>query len=148
MRGNWIVELLVAAMLSRRPKTKVQSIVLHNTHNADGQWIPTKYDIGSWVTLNPGSSGVWARDAKLHGGPTVRGSYKGQITDWKFSVPNVGREVGTNPRVESILVRWAYAPRQTRLDPDVLVPRPKCNCKFEGVSMVEHVCGLKLVIEN
>ena len=82
------------------------------------------------MILNPGTSGVWARDAKLHGGPTLRGAYKGQIIDWKFSLGNVGREVTNNPRVESILIRWAYAPRQTRLDPDVVVQRPKCNCKY------------------
>jgi hypothetical protein len=96
-----------AAMLSRRPKGKFQSIVVHNTHNADGCWIPTKYDIGSWVTLNPGTSGVWARDAHLHGGPTLIGAYKGQIIDWRFKVGNVGRDVTNNPWVESILIRWA-----------------------------------------
>ena len=115
------MEVPTTAMLSRRPKTKIQSIVLHNTHNADGQWIPTKFDIGSWVTLNPGTSGVWARDAKLHGGPTLRGAYKGQIIDWEFSLPTVGHEVTNNPRAESILIRWAYSPWQTFLDPDVVV---------------------------
>lgn len=118
-----------AAMMSRRPRGKIQSIILHNTHNAEGEWIPTKFDLGSWVTLNPGTSGIWAKDAKLYGGPTVRGAYKGQIIDWRFKVANVGRDVTSNPRVESILVRWGYAPRQTRLDPDVVVQRPKCNCK-------------------
>ena len=119
---NWNAEVPTAAMLSRRPKTKIQSIiVLHNTHNADNQWIPTKYDIGSWATLNPGTSGVWARDAKLHGGPTLRGAYKGHMIDWKITLANVGREVTNNPRVESILIRWAYAPHQTRLDPDMVV---------------------------
>ena len=118
-----------AAMMSRRPRGKIQSIILHNTHNAEGEWIPTKFDLGSWVTLNPGTSGIWAKDAKLHGGPTVRGAYKGQIIDWRFKVANVGRDVTSNPRVESILLKWGYAPRQTRLDPDVVVQRPKCNCK-------------------
>ena len=112
------------------PRPKIQSIDLHNTHNADGQRIPTKFDIGSWVTLNLGTSGVWAREAKLHGGPTLRGAYKGQIIDWKFSLAIVGREVTNNPRAESILIRWAYAPRQTFLDSDVVVQRPKCNCKY------------------
>jgi hypothetical protein len=70
----------------------------------EGQWIPTKYDIGSWLTLNPGTSSVWARDAKLHGGPTLRGAYKGQIIDWKFKVANVGRDVTNNHRVESIYI--------------------------------------------
>lgn len=64
-------------MLSRRPRGKIQSIVVHNTHNVDGQWIPTKFDIGSWVMLNLGIFRVWARDARLHGGPTLRGGYKG-----------------------------------------------------------------------
>ena len=118
-----------AAMMSRRPRGKIQSIILHNTHNAEGEWIPTKFDLGSWMTLNPGTSGIWAKDAKLHGGPTVRGAYKGQIIDWRFKVANVGRDVTSNPRVESILLKWGYAPRQTRLDPDVVVQRPKCNCK-------------------
>ena len=130
------MEVPLVAMLSRRPKTKIQSIVLHNTHNADSQWIPTNFDIGSWVTLNPGTSGVWARDAKQHGGPSLRGAYKGQIVDWKFSVPSVGREVTNKPRAESILIRWAYAPRQTRLDLDVLVHRPKCNCEYFSFDVV------------
>ena len=81
------------------------------------------------MTLNPGTSGVWARDANLHGGPTLRGAYKGQIIDWRFKIANVGRDVTNNPWAESILIRWAYAPRQTRLDPDEVVVRPKCNCK-------------------
>ena len=73
-------------MMSRLPTGKIRSIVVHNTHNADGQWIPTKIDMGSWVTLNRGISWVWARDARLHGGPIVRDAYKGQIVDWKFKV--------------------------------------------------------------
>jgi hypothetical protein len=137
--SNWISVAPTAAMMSRRPKGKIQSIILHNTHNAEGEWIPTKFDLGSWVTLNPGTSGVWARDAKLHGGPTLRGAYKGQIIDWRFKVANVGRDVTNNPRPDSILTRWAYAPRQTRLDPEQVVVRPKCNCKccsFHAVTVL------------
>ena len=118
-----------AAMMSRRPRGKIQSIVVNNTHNVDGQWNPTNIDMGSWVTLNPRTCRLWARDAHFHGGPTVRGAYKGQILDWKFKVGNDGREVTNNSQVESILIGWTHAPRQTRLDPDVIVQKPMCNRK-------------------
>ena len=99
------------------------------------------------MTLNPGTSGVWARDAKLHGGPTLRGAYKGQIIDWKFSLATAGREVTKNPRAESILIRWAYAPRQTILDPNVVVQRPKCNCKWFSFYAVCTLVFLLVSIE-
>ena len=51
--------------------------------------------MGSWVTLNAGTSEFWARGAHLHGGPNVRGAYKGQIIDGEFKVGNVGREFST-----------------------------------------------------
>ena len=111
---------------------------------------PTKYDIESRVTPNPGKSGVWARDAKLHGGQTLRGAYKRQMIDWRFKVANVGCDVSNNPqaesRAESILIRWAYSPWQMRFYPDVVAQRPKCNCKcfsFDTVTLLSlYVCQL------
>ena len=75
-------------------------------HNVDGQRIPTKVDMESWVTLNVGTLGVWARDTHLHGGPTVRCAYKGHIVDWKFKVRNGGREVSGSRCHVCWKLRW------------------------------------------
>ena len=124
----------------KRPRGKVQSYGFHNTCNANVQWIPTKFNIGSWVTLNPRTFGVWTRDARLHGGPNLRGAYNGQINDQRFKVGMlVVHDVSRNPWVESILIRQAYAPWQTRLNPDLVVHRPKCNCKccrFDAITLL------------
>lgn len=119
---------VVGSMENRRPTSQVAAVVLHSTHNADGEWIPTRYERMSWVRLNPGSIGAWARDARRHGGDDMRGTYKAQIRDFKFKVDH--RKVVTNkPELQSVLVRHAYHRHQVLLDPQITRDRVPCNCE-------------------
>ena len=59
-------------MENRRPRSEVAAVMLHNTHNDQEEWIPTRYERWSWVRLNPGRNGTWAREARRHGGESMR----------------------------------------------------------------------------
>jgi hypothetical protein len=115
-------------MENRRPVSKIAAVTLFSTHNESGEWIPTRYERLSWVRLNPGRNGTWAREAHRRGGDSMRGSYKAQIVDFKVKVDG-RRHVGNNPAVESVLVRHAYHRHQVLLDPEIPHDRVPCNCE-------------------
>lgn len=115
-------------MENRRPRSEVAAVTLHNTHNEQGEWIPTRYERLSWVRLNPGRHGTWAREARRHGGESMRGSYKAQVIDFRFKLDG-RKNVCNKPELEAVLVRHAYHRDQVLLDPEIRYARPSCNCK-------------------
>lgn len=116
-------------MENRQPRAQVCAVTLHTTHNDDGEWIPTRYERLSWVRLNPGRIGSWAREARRLGADNMRGSYKAQIVDFRFKVDK--RRVVTNkPELQSVLVRHAYERHQVSLDPEERHARVPCNCEI------------------
>jgi len=51
-----------------RPHSFAQSDLFSNLIESDGNWIPTKVEINSLVTLAVGRNGGHAKDSKKHGG--------------------------------------------------------------------------------
>jgi len=90
------------------PSNKIDAILVYNSRNPNGDWIPTRVGVGSWVMLQPGKQGGHARDAHKHRG---EGGYKVRIM--KFKVQK-GSSV-----VSSIYVQHAYMHRQLDLEPSV-----------------------------
>ena len=41
----------------RRPREKVEQLLLHNTKDEHGGWAPTRFSVGSWVYMQPCSKG-------------------------------------------------------------------------------------------
>lgn len=131
-------------MENRRPVLEIAAVTLHSKHNDQGEWIPTRYERLSWVRLNPGRIGTWAREARRRGGDSMRGSYKAQIVDFMVKVD--GRKLVTNkPALESVLVRHAYHRHQVLLDPEICHDRVPCNCESAfctviGFEIVSNCC--------
>lgn len=107
-----------------RPRTSVQSVLLYNSTNSDGSWVPTKVEINSWVTLTAGRNGGHAKDSKKHGGSSsMDRSYKARVVKFRLSV-------GSNT-VSKVLVQHAYMWRQLDLDPAIPMTIPvACNCRY------------------
>ena len=107
-----------------RPRTSVQSVLLYNSTNSDGSWVPTKVEINSWVTLIAGRNGGHAKDSKKHGGSSsMDGSYKARVVKFRLSV-------GSNT-VSKVLVQHAYMWRQLDLDPAIpMTISAACNCRY------------------
>lgn len=105
------------------PKNKVESVILHNFQDPEGRWIPTKYELNSWVTLQPDISTPWGRDYARYGEDSPQSLWKAQIK--AFEVLNDSPQL-----VSRVRVRHAYESRHLRLDPNVPQPRLRCNCKY------------------
>ena len=41
----------------RRPREKVEELLLHNTKDEHGVWMPTRFGVGAWVYMQPSSKG-------------------------------------------------------------------------------------------
>jgi hypothetical protein len=98
--------------MASRPNSLVQSVILHNTQDLEGNWIPMRVDRDSWVMLQPASDGPWGREARRHGGENFRGAFKAQIRDFSW----ISTEHGACD-LDKVLVQHAYQPRHLRLDP-------------------------------
>ena len=47
-----------------RPANRIEAVTLHNDqHWPSGNWIPMRFEIGSWVTLNPDPNSEWGRES-------------------------------------------------------------------------------------
>ena len=62
-----------------RPRNSIQSILVYNEPNHEGNWVSLRLEVGSWIHLQPGKIGGHACDAKKHGGTNIRGSYKTKV---------------------------------------------------------------------
>lgn len=107
-----------------RPRCTIDSVFTFNTRDEDGNYIPTKISVGSWITLQPGKRGGHARDAANNGGIAgFRGVYKAKVL--KFRVAT-GSTV-----ISEALVQHAYMHRQLRLQPSE-ASQARCNCKQQS----------------
>jgi len=78
-----------------RPRSFVQSVVLNHLQDKDGEYIPTKIEVNSWVALEPEKRGGHAREAKKHG------DYKAKVLKFKV-YPD-------SSTIQAILVQHAYS---------------------------------------
>jgi hypothetical protein len=114
--------------MDRRPKSIVQSVILHNDQDFEGNWIPLRVDRDSWVMLQPTSAGQWGREARRHGGDNFRGAWKAQIRDFSWVQGVRGRS-----NLDQVLVRHAYQPHHLVLDPAVAANEPsRANYLYES----------------
>ena len=65
--------------MSRHPISIVQSVILHNDKDLEGNWIPMRVDIDSWMMLQASTQGRWRKEAKNLGGDEFKGSFKAQV---------------------------------------------------------------------
>jgi len=103
-----------------RPRSSVQAVILYIEGEA-GEWVPTRFEINSWVTLLPGRRGGHARDAIRHGGNSIDGAYKAKILQFRFN--------SNSHVVSEVKVQHAYMYRQLELDPQDPLPMGGANCK-------------------
>jgi hypothetical protein len=105
-----------------RPRSSIQAVMLYNVRDTEGEWIPQKYEVHSWVMLMPGKQGGHARDAKKHKNSSVDGDYKARILQFRVKP---GSSV-----VSEVRVQHAYMMRQLDLNPALHVAQCGCNCKY------------------
>lgn len=98
-----------------RPRSYVQSVILYPLQNRDGDYIPTKVEVNSWVGLEPEKKGGHAREAKKHG------NYLARVLKFK-----VGPDGST---ISAIQVQHAYSRQQLKLNPRDVPADGACNCK-------------------
>jgi len=67
-----------------RPQSSVEAVILC-IEGEVGEWVPTRFEINSWVILTPGRRGRHARDAVRHGGNSIEGAYKAKILQFHFT---------------------------------------------------------------
>lgn len=105
-------------MASRRPRSLVHGVIIHNAHDELGHWIPRKFELGSWVTLHPGIHGVWSRVAHARGATTYVGAYKGHVKG--FGLKHASKGYASNntsaTNLKAILVRHSYMGKELNLD--------------------------------
>lgn len=105
-----------------RPRSSIQAVILNNSVDDEGQYIPLRVEKNSWVNLMPGKTRGHAKDAAKHGGAGIAGSYKAKVIDFRLS-PGM-------KSIAAVRVQHAYMRRQLDLDPAVPVLNAACNCRF------------------
>jgi len=104
-----------------RPHTELQSVIVYNRKDENGNWVPMKVEANSWVTLMPGKTGGHAKDAKKHGGHDIDECYKAKVLKFRANANSVA----------VVYVQHAYQWRQLDLDPDTRrATQAACNCKY------------------
>lgn len=117
-----------------RPRSLVEVVTIFTRTDAEGNWIPQKIEVNSWVTLTPGSVGGHAKDAKKHGGSGMVGSYKVKVLEFKISV---------HGSVSMVKVQHAYMWRQLDLNPEVPYEMSAaCNCKSSCLPIPSFILWL------
>lgn len=102
--------------MGRRRILDVESVLIYNFVNENGEYVPTKLSVNSWVKLQPGKHGGHAIDAKKH---SAEGGYKARILKFRW-------KEGSTTNAE-VLVQHVYMRRQLNLRPTV--QHGGCNCK-------------------
>jgi hypothetical protein len=105
-----------------RPRSEIQSVILYTLKDEEGNWIPQRFDVNSWVSLQPGKNGGHAKDAIKHGGASVLGAYKAMILKFQLE--------GGSKTASMIQVQHAYMQRQIQLPPNSPALNAACNCKI------------------
>jgi len=114
-----------------RPRSSIQVVMLYNVRDFEGEWIPQKYEIHSWVMLMLGKQGGHARDAKKYKS-SVDSDYKAQIIQFHVKP---GSSVVTEVRVQH-----AYMMRQ--LDLNLAIHVAQCGCNYE-YSLILNVSAIQ-----
>lgn len=104
-----------------RPRSSVQAVLLFNEQDGDGNWVPRKYELGSWVTLRPAKRGGHGKDRS-----SAEGDYKAKILQFRMSAQSVSE----------VRVQHAYQYRQLDLNPEVPISMFGANCKFRHPALV------------
>lgn len=104
--------------------SSIQSVLLYNSTDSHGNYIPTKVEVNSWVNLMPGKTGGHAKDAMKHGAINNAGAYKAKVVDFKTR----------GGVVTSVYVQHAYMFRHLDLHP-AHIHVTACNCKFVSLTL-------------
>ena len=110
-----------------KPRSSVQVVILYIKGEA-GEWVPTWFEINSWVILSFGRRGGHARDAVKHGGNSIDGTYKAKILQFCFN--------SNSHVVSEVKVQHAYMYRQLELAPQDALLMEGANCKFNFLVIV------------
>ena len=102
----------------KRSRSSIDSVILYTTQDDDGNYIPTRYSVNSWVELNPGTRSKHAKDAAKH----QKGAFKAQILQFRLNTDST--------IVNKVFVQHAYMFRQLELHPDSSSKGGACNCKY------------------
>jgi len=74
-----------------RPHNTIQSILIYNGLDSEGNWVSLKLEVGSWICLQPRKIGGYTCDVKKHGSTSIHGSYKETVL--KFRVSHGGQSI-------------------------------------------------------
>ena len=102
-----------------RPRSSIQAVLLYNSVDDEGEYIPLRVEKNSWVSLMPGKKGGHAKDATKHGGAGIAGNYKAKVIDFRLSH---GMKL-----IADVQVQHAYMRRQLDLDPTSPLANAACN---------------------
>lgn len=96
-----------------RPRSYIQSVVLYNERDKDGDYIPLKIELNSWVALHSDELG----------GTSINGAYKARVCEFEVK----------GGVVTQIRVQHAYMRRELRMHPVRHVTQSSaCNCKISA----------------
>jgi hypothetical protein len=115
-----------------RPRNQVQSVLLYTQTTDEGDYIPRRIEINSWVALQPGKRGGHAHESKKYGSNSIIGAYKAQVLKFRVAPGSTS--------ISEIKVQHAYMHRQLRLDPNAPVLESACNCKSYTLTVLCDVC--------
>lgn len=104
-----------------RPRNQVQSVLLYTQMTDEGDYIPRRIEINSWVALQPGKRGGHAHESKKYGSNSIIGAYKAHVLKFRVAPGSTS--------ISEIKVQHAYMHRQLWLDPNAPVLESTCNCK-------------------
>ena len=93
--------LLFFRRMGRRRIFEVEYVLTYNFVNENGEYIPTKLSVNSWVKLQPGKRGGHAIDAKKH---SAEGGYKARILKFRWKEGS--------PATVEVLVQHVYMRKQ------------------------------------
>ena len=126
------------------PNSTVESVILHNDKDLEGNWISMIVDIDSWVMLQASTQGCWEKEAKNLGRDRFRGSFKAQVRGFQF----IQSSSSIAMRFSEICVRHAYHRWQLELNPIVQGSEPrKANYLYASyfndwvhpISIIDHI---------
>eukprot|EP00249_Psilotum_nudum_P003441 c16831_g1_i1 orf=25-393(+) len=104
----------------RRPRNFIESCVLHNIKDNDGDWIPTKFSLYSWVTMQPSMRGPHC--VRKKGSGCLDNHWKGRILELCISEKGMG--------VSKVKIQHVYTYKELSLDPNIQYPSYPTHCMF------------------
>ena len=99
----------------RRPREKINSMVLYNTKNNEEAWVGQHFQVGDWVYMQPSAVGVH----RVRGRHVLERHWKGRIVSFKTS----------NENGVVAVVQHVYSLSDIHLWPQRNALKFHCNCK-------------------